>query len=216
MKLNKAADSHGLSSKHLRYCNPILGSIITTLFNRIVSSRDVPKQFKNGIFTPIFKQNKSAKDPDNYRKITITSTIGKLFEIMLVYPTKAILKEKLNRLQRGFCAQSSSFNTAFIISEAIAEAKDCKQPLFAAYLDASKAFDVLFHTSMLLNLHHLGITGELWQLYCSLYDGLSSQVKWINLISQAILELQGVRQGGIPSTELFKVRCDNLLNLPSG
>ena len=64
---------------------------------------------------------------------------------------------------------------------------------------------------MLLKLHHLGITGELWQLYHSLYDDMTSQVKWSNLLSRSILELQGVCQGGIPSTELFKSRCNDLL-----
>ena len=39
----------------------------------------------------------------------------------------------------------------------------------------------------IIKLHHLGITGELWQLYRSRYDGMSSQVKWSNLISQTIL-----------------------------
>ena len=68
---------------------------------------------------------------------------------------------------------------------------------------------------MLLKLHHLGITGELWQLYRSLYDDMTSQVKWSNLLSRSILELQGVRQGGIPSTELFKSRCNDLLEVLS-
>ena len=203
MKNNKAADLKGLACEHLKYSHPVLGSILASLFNQIVNIRSVPTQFKHGVITPVFKQKNSDKDPDNYRRITVTSTIGKLFEKVLVSPTKSILVNKLNRLQRGFCSQSSSINTAFIISEAAAEAKDCKQPLFTTYLDASKAFDVVYHASMLLKLHHLGITGELWQLYRSLYDDMTSQVKWSNLLSRSILELQGVRQGGIPSTELF-------------
>ena len=35
---------------------------------------------------------------------------------------------------------------------------------------------------------------------------MSSQVKHNSLISNAFEELQGVRQGGIPSTEIFKAR----------
>ena len=215
MKNNKAADLNGLACEHLKYSHPVLGSILASLFNEIVRLRSVPTHFKHGVITPVFKQKNSDKDPDNYRRITVTSTIGKLFEKVLVSPTKSILVKKLNRLQRGFCSQSSSINTAFIISEAAAEAKDCKQPLFTTYLDASKAFDVVYHASMLLKLHHLGITGELWQLYRSLYDSMTSQVKWSNLLSRSILELQGVRQGGIPSTELFKARCNDLLEVLS-
>lgn len=215
MKSNKASDLYGLSGEHLKFSHPTVTTILADLFNRIISSKTVPKQFQHGVITPVYKQKNSDKNPDNYRRITITSTVGKLFEKMLVIPTKSILLDKLNRLQRGFCSQASSINAAFIISEAIAEAKDCKQTLFTTYLDASKAFDVVFHMSMLVKLHHLGITDDLWQLYCSMYSNMSSQVKWCNLLSPHIVELQGVRQGGIPSTELFKARGDELLHMLS-
>jgi hypothetical protein len=176
-KDNKAADCFGIACEHLKYGHPAVQTLLTNIFNQIIATREIPTQFKHGVITPVFKKKESDKNPDNYRRITVTSTVGKVFEKVLVAPTKEILKDKLNKLQRGFCAQASSINTAFLISEAIAEARDCKHTLFASFLDASKAFDVVFHKSMLVKLHQLGVTGDLWQLYCSLYDGMSSQVK---------------------------------------
>jgi hypothetical protein len=216
LKSNKAADMYGLACEHLKYSHPVLEHLLVRVFNQIITEKSVPTHFKHGVIVPVYKQKKSEKDPDNYRRITITSTVGKVFEKILVSATKPILDKKLNRLQRGFCTSSSSINAAFIISEAIAEAKDCKHPLFTTFLDASKAFDTVYHKSMLVKLHHLGITGDLWQLYCSLYNGMTSQVKWSNQLSPIIVELQGVRQGGVPSTELFKARGDEVLHLLSG
>ena len=118
---------------------------------------------------------------------------------------------KLNQLQRGFCENSSSLNTAFLLSEAIAEAKDTKTVLFTTFLDASKAFDVVWHNGMLVSLHQLGITGNLWLLYKDMYNNMTSKVKWNGQLSESFDEMQGVRQGGIPSTELFKARCNRLL-----
>jgi hypothetical protein len=122
----------------------------------------------------VYKQNTSEKDPDNYRRITVTATIGKLFGKILVSAAKRILEGKLNRLQRGFCSRASSINTAFLISESIAEAKYRKEPLYTTFLDASKASDTVFHKSMLVKLHTMCVTGDLWQLYCNMYDGMTS------------------------------------------
>jgi hypothetical protein len=147
LKTNKAADMYGITSEHFKCSHPILESILVDLFNKVVKEKSIPNQFKHGVIVPVPKPKKSAKNPDNYRRITITSTVGKLFEKVIVAATKPVLDDKLNRLQRGFCPNTSSTNTAFMISEAIAKDKDCKQTMLTIFLDASKAFDVVFHAS---------------------------------------------------------------------
>ena len=64
-----------------------------------------------------------------------------------------------NSLQRGFTKGTSPLYTALLLTEAIAESKDLKQPLFSAFLDASKAFDVVWHNSMLRKLYLYGLQG---------------------------------------------------------
>ena len=93
----------------------------------------------------------------------------------------------------------------------MAEAQDNNQVIYAALLDASKAFDVVWHDGMLLDIYELGITGDLWLIYKSMYSNMTSQVKWEREISEPFTEGQGVRQGGISSTELFKSRGNRLL-----
>ena len=128
--------------------------------------------------TPIYKGKGSRLTPDSYRRITVTSMIGKLLEKTLVKQTKPILDVKLNRQQRGFCTGSSSVNTALLITEACAETRDQNIPLYAAFLDASKAFDVVWHQGLFSKLEDVGIHGNLWLLCSDLYKGMSSTVKW--------------------------------------
>jgi hypothetical protein len=215
LKNNKAADIHGLTAEHLKLGHPYTHQLITVLIKRILAEDVWPDQLKHGLITPVYKQKKSMKLPDNYRRITVVPMLGKILEKIIVKPTKNILVTKLSNLQRGFCDSSSSINTALLISEAIAEAKDSNIPLYIAFLDASKAFDVVWHRSMLCRIHDLGITNDLWDTYNNLYMDVTSQVKHEGYLSRSISESQGVRQGGIPSTELFKARGDALLKMIS-
>ena len=68
------------------------------------------------------------------------------------------------------------------------------------------------HQGLFLKVMQLGITDDLWMLYRDLYNGMSSAVKWEGEYYTEFNETQGVRQRGIPSTELFKVRGDSLLH----
>ena len=108
--------------------------------------------------------------------------------------------------------QASSANAALLITEAIAEEKDNKQPLFLQFLDARKAFDVVWHTGLLCSLHEQGVTGLVRELYDNLYSGISSRVQWQGLLSPAFCDLQGLRKGGDMSSDTFKTKTNPLLN----
>ena len=79
----------------------------------------LPAGFNNGIVTPVYKNKKYMKNPDNYRRITVTSVVGKVLKTILMKPTTNILINKLNKLQHRFCSKSSSINTAFLLSETV-------------------------------------------------------------------------------------------------
>jgi hypothetical protein len=128
-------------------------------------------------------------------------------------PAKAPLRKSQNPMQRGFTEKASSINTAFIMSEAIAEATDQKTPLYIAMMDASKAFDVVWHTSLFNKLHDQGVQGDLWLLLADMYNGMSSKVKWQGQLSRAITEGQGLKQGGQHSAEQYKGYTNPTLNI---
>ena len=211
LKTGKASDVYGLSAEHLQFAHPSLVDAITLIINEITENSQVPQALKMGLVTPVYKKKKSALDPNNYRRITVTPIVGKILEKIIVKPLKTTIAPQISKLQRGFCDHSSSSNTAFLLSEAIAEAQDEKIPLFAALLDASKAFDVVWHAGMHATISQMGINGRLWTLYVDLYDNMKSKVKSADVLSREIEEKQGVRQGGIPSTDLFKSRGNRVL-----
>ena len=103
---------------------------------------------KSGILTPVLKKAKDPTNLDNYRGITVTPIIGKLFESLLLPRLSQSFEQ--SSLQFGFTKGLSPVMSALIVSEARAEVRvNTCEPLFLVTLDSRKAFDVVNHTTML-------------------------------------------------------------------
>ena len=100
-----------------------------------------------------------------------------------------------------------------LISEASFDAKSQNKPLHMATLDSQKAFDVVSHPILLDKLYHTGVNLKVWSLVKGMYKGLSSRsrVKLEGGYSDPFPISQGVRQGGILSTHLYKLYINDLL-----
>ena len=182
---------------------------LTTILNAIVQSGKIPQSFKQGILFPIHKGGGKPKDnTDNYRGITVSSIIGKIFERILADHQDALLSQ--SSLQCGFTSGLSPTFASVIKTEAISKAKS-GSPLFLATLDAQKAFDVVDHEQLLLKIFNTGLAGSLWCLKQDSYKGLQSSVRWNSITSDPLEIQQGVKQGGIPSTTDYKTYIDSLL-----
>ena len=150
MKNGKSPDGDVIMMEHLKYGGTALLSNLQILFSKIIQEQKIPEKFKNGIITPIYKkQNKPIKDPNSYRRITVASNIGKIFEKLHLNAIIDQVEELQSNLQRGFTKGTSPLYAALLLTESIAEAQDRRIPLYAAFLDASKAFDVVWHNSIL-------------------------------------------------------------------
>ena len=167
---------------------------------------------KIGLITPVFKKKVSNIDSKNYRGITVIPIITKVLELVIRARLKQLILEKQNKLQRGFTEKSSPMNTALILKEYIGDRRDIQAPAYLAFLDAKSAFDVVSHKSLMCKLFNIGVEGNMWTIINSLHQDARSAVKWQGEISKQFRVEQGVRQGGILSTNFYKVYNDGLLD----
>ena len=165
-----------------------------------------------GKITPILKKQKPHSNPDSYRRITVNSIIGKIIDKKIVPPTRQALLPYNNIYQFGFKKNISCQNAALVLTETLMEAKDTKTPIYVAYMDTSKAFDMVNHSELLCSIHSQGITGPLWNILNNSYANIKSVVKWQGNISSSFNEAQGISQGGHTSADLFNCRANPMLN----
>lgn len=206
----KAPDYHGVQAEHLLYGGEELLQYLTLLMNCIFDQGRITDALKIGVLTPVFKNKGSNKDAKNYRGITILPIITKIVEILVRNRIQPIIEEVQSNLQRGFTRHSSPMNCSLILEEVIREYKDQQKPLYVAFLDVKAAFDVVSHDSLLRKLFHVGVEGTNWTLIHSLHHGAESVIKWKGTYSETFEVHQGVRQGGVLSTDLYKLYGNNL------
>ena len=204
---NKSPDEFGLVSEHLKYGLQVILPALVKLYNDIIASGTIPANFKSGIIHPIHKKGKDPTSMDNYRGITVTSVFGKLFEALLL-TRMTELNQNQSDLQYGFTKGLTPTMASLLLTEAEADAKMRKRPL---YLATQKAFDVVDHTILLNKLYEEGINQKLWLIVRELYTGLSAKIKWKSDLSDSFGVFQGVRQGGILSTHFYKVYVNGFL-----
>ena len=188
----KSADEQGLTAQHLKYSGKVLIEEITDIFNSIIAEGKVPQMIKSGILTPVLKKSKDPTLLDNYRGITVTPVLGKLFEITIL-PRIAENFDQ-STLQFGFTKGLSPVMAALIVSESRAEVKmNSSAPLLLVTLDSRKAFDVVHNTILMDKLYESNIHPSLWTIVNDLYTGMTTKVKWLGELSQSFPINQGVR-----------------------
>lgn len=210
LNLGKSSDESNLMAEHLKYAGASILPYLATVFDSILETKCVPAIFKSGVLTPIHKKGKDPKLVDNYRGITVTSVLGKLFETTILQRL-ITLNDNQSQLQYGFTKGLSPTLAALLLSEAACASKDADLPLFVATLDTQKAFDVVHHNMLMKKLHEQGIGSHMWTIIRSMYSGLTAKVKWEGDTSSTFRICQGVRQGGILSTHLYKTYINDLL-----
>ena len=141
-----------------------------------------------------------------YYSITVLPVLCKLIDSVIKIGQ---LDSTQSALQRGFTSGTSPLNAALILEEARRESKDQKKPFILVLLDAKVAFDVVNHGNMMRRLYHSGIQDTHWSLINSLHTNATTSVKWRG---DPYLVEQGIRQGGIISTDLYKIYVNPLLS----
>ena len=83
LKNGKAADCDGVIIEFIKHSAPQLVPLYTALFNKILQTSHVSKEWLIGLILPLYKNKGNPADADNYRGITLLSCFGKLFTAAL-------------------------------------------------------------------------------------------------------------------------------------
>ena len=188
--------------------------VIETLFNQCFRPGKIQELWKSGIIAPVVKSSTTDKrNPANYRGITITPAIYKLY--CNVLNNRLILWESGNSIiceaQNGFRKGRSTVDHIVSLTSIIETRKLKRQSTFTAFIDFTKAYDSINRDLLFHKLVDLGLSSRIHQAIRSLYDNVKCCVR-INGMKTEYFEVTcGLKQGCTLSTLLFNLYVNDLV-----
>ena len=120
LKNNKASGHDSISNEMSKFADPIILPFLTILFNEIIETKEYPDVWSIAIVTPALKSGE-VSNPNNYRGITITSCLSKLFNLLLTTTLTKYVNDKglINYNQVGFRKGFCTADHVFIVKTLI-------------------------------------------------------------------------------------------------
>ena len=157
--------------------------------------------------------NKDRYCNKSYRTISTCPLVSKAIDCYIseLYSTKWHAHTAETQFQRP---ASSHELAALTLTEAINFSLSCEAKLiFVLYLDASSAFDLVLRRLLVTNLYDLGITDQGLLLIDERIKSRVTICEWDKTLMGPIYDECGVEQGGVNSSEYYKVYNNGQLNL---
>ncbi|KAL7630118.1 UNVERIFIED_CONTAM: hypothetical protein RMT77_019747 [Armadillidium vulgare] len=214
LNTNKAYGPERIPPAVLKTCASELAPCLGKLFTLCLSTSTFPSCWKRALILPVQKKGKPSQ-PSNYRPISLTSVLSKVFE--------SILNRKIWKYLNSsnlFSDRQYGFGKKRFTGDLLFLSLTLGPPLFGISvnllaLDISKAFDRVWHKALISKLTSFGIYPSLCELLsyslsgrsiAAVVDGNHSSFKSIN---------SGVPHGSVLSLTLFLLFINDLLSVTS-
>ena len=125
---------------------------LVIIMNKIWDEEKVPTEWLLAI-TPIHKQgNKNITN--NYRPISLTSVVGKLFEKIITDRITEWVEERglLVEEQGGFRKGRGCMDQIWTLNEIVQSRREKRKHTYMAFIDFTKAYDMVWRNGMFMHL----------------------------------------------------------------
>ena len=209
LKNGKSSADDLISNEILNFLSEKGRSLLLKLFNFCLDTGTYP--WNNSIISPLHKKG-CKSDPDNYRAIAVSSTLGKLFSTVILNRIIAFRKnnfpDPLNQL--GFTKGAQTYDHILTLNTITSKYKKLRKPIYAVFVDFRKAFDSVCREALFFKLSNLGITGKVYNVLQHMYTNSTGQIKLSGHVSNKIPIKKGTEQGHPLSPDLFKLYIKDL------
>lgn len=215
MSRGKSPGHDGLSIEHLRYAGPHLPRVLAMFYNLCMAHSYLPSALMKTVVVPIVKNRTGdVSDKSNYRPISLATVVAKVLDSLLsVHLDKYI---NLHDNQFGFRPGLSTESAILCLKQTVKYYSVRRTPVYACFLDLSKAFDLVSYDILWQKLKNTGLPEEVTRIFKYWYRNQVNVVRWSESYSQPYRLECGVRQGGLTSPKLFNLYVNALIEALSG
>ncbi len=198
LKTSSSKGPDNISTRFLKDFGDILSKPLANIFNKSMTTGQVPGDWKLANVTLIFKKG-SKSNPENYRTVSLTLVPCKLMESIIRdnIVNHLLLNQLIKSSQHGFMKNKSCTTNLLEFLEKVTKMVDNGDPVDIIYLDFSKASEKVPKFRLLAKMKAHGIQGDVLRWISECLSGRRQRIVLNEGFSDRAEVISGVPQGSV-------------------
>ena len=201
----KAPGSDSIPPDLIKRCKTTLLQPLHELLCQCWEEGAVPQDMRDAKIVTLYKNKGERSDCNNYRGISLLSIVGKVYARVLLARLQKLAERIYPESQCGFRAGRSTVDMVFSLRQLQEKSREQNLPLYIAFIDLTKAFDLVSRDGLFKGLEKIGCPPKLHSLIESFHSNMKGTVQFNGNLSEAFDIRSGVKQGCVLAPTLFGI-----------
>ena len=201
----KAPGSDGIPPDLIKHCKTTLLQPLHNVLCACWKEGAVPQDMRDAKIVTLYKNKGDRSDCNNYRGISLLSVVGKVFARVILVRLQKLAERIYPESQCGFRAERSTIDMVFSLRQLQEKCREQQMPLYIAFIDLTKAFDLVSREGLFRILSKIGCPPKLHSLIESFHANMQGTVQFNGRTSESFNINSGVKQGCVLAPTLFGI-----------
>ena len=126
----------------------------------------------------LYKNKGDRSECNNYLGISLLSTVGETFARVILSRLQTLAARVYQESQCGMRAGRSTIDMIFSIRQLQEKSREQRQPLYIAFIDLTKAFDLVSRKNLFNLLQKIGCPPTLLRLIVSFHNDMQGIIQY--------------------------------------
>ena len=188
----KAPGQDGISPDIIKCGKEALIEPLHAILCKCWEEGSVPQDMRDAKIITLYKNKGDRSDCNNYRGISLLSIVGKIFARVILSRLQFLGTLVYPEAQCGFRPQRSTIDMIFATRQIQEKCREQQMPLFIAFIDLTKAFDLVSREGLFKVLKKIGCPEKLLSIIISFHKSMTGVVSFDGEVSSSFPIANGV------------------------